>query len=102
MAEALRALLRRPGQERPMSRRLQIPQITAAPSAWTALRAEAAAAAAGEPTLASLVHLVILEQRTFEDALSCQLARKLGGFELSAMVLRDTIKAAHHESPRIP
>ncbi|MBL8772675.1 MAG: serine O-acetyltransferase [Phenylobacterium sp.] len=84
-----------------MSQRLEVVDVTAPPPVWAALRNEAYAAAKSEAALASLLAAVILNHDTLGDALSYQLARKLGDQELRAMSLRDTIEEAYESQPDI-
>lgn len=84
-----------------MSQRLEVVDPAAPPPVWAALRNEAYAAAKTEPALASLLAAVILSHNTLGDALSYQLARKLGDPELPAMSLRDTIEEAYARDPAI-
>jgi serine O-acetyltransferase len=84
-----------------MSQRLEVVDPTIAPPVWAALRNEAYAQAKSEAALASLIAAVILNHDTLGDALSYQLARKLGDQELRAMSLRDTIEEAFEANPRI-
>ena len=65
------------------------PNGGAAPPVWAALRNEAHHIARVEPSLASIVNAVILRHDHLSDALSYQLARKLGDQELRAMSLRE-------------
>lgn len=83
------------GREEPMSQRLEIVDPATAPPVWAALRNEAAAAARKEAALASLLAAVILNHNSLGDALSYQLARKLGDQELRAMSLRDICEEAY-------
>lgn len=89
------------GREEPMSQRLEVVNPASPPPVWAALRNEANAAARSEAALASLLAAVILNHGTLGDALSYQLARKLGDQELRAMSLRDTIEAAYAADPSI-
>jgi serine O-acetyltransferase len=89
------------GREEPMSQRLEVVTPTAPPPVWAALRNEAYAAAKREAALASLLAAVILNHDSLGDALSYQLARKLGDQELRAMSLRDTIEEAYEADPSI-
>jgi serine O-acetyltransferase len=89
------------GREEPMSQRLEVVTPSAPPPVWAALRNEAYAAAKSEAALASLLAAVILNHETLGDALSYQLARKLGDQELRAMSLRDTIEEAYAAEPSI-
>jgi serine O-acetyltransferase len=84
-----------------MSQRLEVVRPAAPPPVWAALRNEAYAAAKSEAALASLLAAVILNHETLGDALSYQLARKLGDQELRAMSLRDTIEEAYSSDPSI-
>ena len=84
-----------------MSQRLEVVDAKAPPPVWAALRNEAQAAAKREAALASLIAAVILNHESLGDALSYQLARKLGDQELRAMSLRDTIEEAYDAEPRI-
>lgn len=84
-----------------MSQRLEVVNPKAPPPVWAALRNEAYAAAKNEAALASLLAAVILNHDTLGDALSYQLARKLGDQELRAMSLRDTIEEAYEGDPAL-
>jgi serine O-acetyltransferase len=77
-----------------MPQHLEVVNPAKAPPVWAALRNEALQTAKSEPSLASLVNAVILRHDTLADALSFQLARKLGDQELRAMSLRETIEEA--------
>ena len=89
------------GREEFMSQRLEVVDTALPPPVWAALRNEAEAAARSESALASLIAAVILNHDTLGDALSYQLARKLGDQELRAMSLRDTIEEAYERAPAI-
>ncbi|HEX6865650.1 MAG TPA: serine O-acetyltransferase [Caulobacteraceae bacterium] len=69
--------------------RLEVVAPSASPPVWASLRNEAERAAREEPALASLLNTVILSHDHLADALSFQLARKLGDQELSAMSARE-------------
>src|SRR3954464_8553593 len=56
---------------------------------WTALRQQAEAMAAREPSLAGFVHAIVLQHERLEQALSYHLARKLGGEDLSPLAIRE-------------
>ncbi|MCW5759388.1 MAG: serine O-acetyltransferase, partial [Phenylobacterium sp.] len=84
-----------------MSQRLEVVDTAQPPPVWAALRNEAHAAAQSEAALASLLAAVILNHDTLGDALSYQLARKLGDQELRAMSLRDTIEEAYDGDPSL-
>ena len=80
---------------------LEVVNPATPPPVWAALRNEAYAAAKNEAALASLLAAVILNHDSLGDALSYQLARKLGDQELRAMSLRDTIEEAYASDPGI-
>jgi len=84
-----------------MSQRLEVVDTTSPPPVWAAMRNEAHAASKTEPALASLLSAVILKHDSLGDALSFQLARKLGDQEMSAMSLRDTIEEAYEARPAL-
>ncbi|HEY8572511.1 serine O-acetyltransferase [Phenylobacterium sp.] len=84
-----------------MSQRLEVIDPAAAPPVWAALRNEAYAAAKSEAALASLLAAVILNHETLGDALSYQLARKLGDQELRAMSVRDIAEEAYERAPEL-
>jgi serine O-acetyltransferase len=71
------------------------------PPVWASLRNEAERAAREEPGLASLLNAVILSHGALGDALSYQLARKLGDQELRAMSLRDIAEQAYAAAPEL-
>jgi serine O-acetyltransferase len=56
---------------------------------WSALRLQAEAMAAAEPSLAGFVHATMLQHDRLEQALSYHLARKLGGEDLSPLAIRE-------------
>jgi serine O-acetyltransferase len=68
---------------------------------WSTLRIEAATAAAEEPILASLLNATILNHATFSDALSYQLAQKLGGSDMNALQIREVCAGAFRADPTI-
>ncbi len=68
---------------------------------WSTLRIEAATAAAEEPILASLLNATILNHATFADALSYQLAQKLGGSDMNALQIREVCAGAFAADPKI-
>lgn len=84
-----------------MTQKLEVIDPRAAPPVWAALRNEAEHAARTEPALASLVNAVILGHDNLGDALSYQLARKLGDQELRAMSLRELAVQAYRASPEL-
>jgi serine O-acetyltransferase len=84
-----------------MSQRLEVIDPAAAPPVWAALRNEAYAASKNEAALASLLAAVILNHKDLGDALSYQLARKLGDQELGAMSIRDIAEEAYDSEPAL-
>lgn len=84
-----------------MSQRLEVIDPASPPPVWAALRNEAEAAARNEVALASLLASVVLNHAKLGDALSYQLARKLGDQELRAMSLRDIAKQAYDSDPSL-
>ena len=84
-----------------MSQRLEIVAPDQAPPVWAALRNEAAHAAQVEPGLASLLHSTILKHDGLAEALSYQLARKLGDQELRAMSVREMAQEAYASDPNL-
>jgi len=89
------------GREENLSQRLEVIDPSAPPPVWAALRNEAAHAAQAEPALASLLNAVVLSHNNLGDALSYQLARKLGDQELRAMSLRELADAAYRSDPNL-
>lgn len=81
--------------------RLEVVATAAAPPVWASLRNEAERAAREEPALASLLNTVILSHDHLADALSFQLARKLGDQELSAMSFREIADEAFAADPSL-
>jgi serine O-acetyltransferase len=61
---------------------------------WQLIRAEAAAASAGEPVLASFYHATILNHQSFAAAISFHLANKLDSQVMPAMLIREVFEAA--------
>ena len=68
---------------------------------WSTLRIEAAMAAAKEPILASLLNATILNHASFADALSYQLAQKLGGADMNSLQIREVCAGAFAKDPSI-
>ena len=68
---------------------------------WRAMREEASVEAEREPILASFLRAAILEHDALEDALSFQLARKLGDESLGEKSIREVIDQALREAPEI-
>jgi serine O-acetyltransferase len=84
-----------------MTQRLELVQPDQAPPVWAALRNEAIAAGRSEPPLASLLDAVILCHHTLGEALSFQIARKLGDGVLTPISLREVCEEAFDSSPRM-
>ncbi len=84
-----------------MVQHLELVEGSATPPVWAALRNEAQHIARVEPSLASIVNAVILRHDRLGDALSYQLARKLGDQELRAMSLREIADEAYAADPTI-
>ena len=84
-----------------MMHKLELVQPDQAPPVWAALRSEAMAAAKAEPPLCSMLDAVILSHRTLGEALSFQLARKLGDGVLSPISLREISEEAQEANPSI-
>jgi serine O-acetyltransferase len=84
-----------------MAKSLEVIDPRAAPPVWAALRNEAEHTARTEPALASLVNAVILSHDNLGEALSYQLAHKLGDQELRAMSLRELAIEAYRASPHL-
>jgi serine O-acetyltransferase len=84
-----------------MAKTLEVIDPRAAPPVWAALRNEAEHTARTEPALASLVNAVILSHDNLGEALSYQLAHKLGDQELRAMSLRELAIEAYRASPHL-
>jgi serine O-acetyltransferase len=84
-----------------VSQRLEVIDPAVAPPVWAALRNEATAAARDESALASLLATVILNHKSLADALSYQLARKLGDQELRGMTLREVAQEAYASDPAL-
>jgi serine O-acetyltransferase len=68
---------------------------------WQEIRRAAAALAAEEPILGSLVHASVLNQPRFEDALNYILAQRLGTEEAPAMLLRQVFDDLIATGPEI-
>ena len=84
-----------------MSQRLEILDPSQPPPVWASLRNEAERAAKSEPALASLLNAVVISHENLGDALSYQLARKLGDQELRAMSLRELATQAYRSNPEL-
>ena len=84
-----------------MSQRFEVIDPAAAPPVWASLRNESQRAAKAEPALASLLNAVVLSHEDLGDALSYQLARKLGDQELRAMSAREISEEAFDADPSL-
>lgn len=84
-----------------MSQRLEILDPSQPPPVWASLRNEAERASKSEPALASLLNAVVISHENLGDALSYQLARKLGDQELRAMSLRELATQAYRSNPEL-
>lgn len=84
-----------------MSNIIDISSQNAEQQVWSELRLEAASAAATEPTLASMLHAVILNHDNIADALSYILASKIGGENMNPMQVREICNAAFAAKPII-
>src|SRR5471030_1139514 len=84
-----------------MAQYLEIVGGDATPRVWAALRNEAQHVARSEPGLASILNAVILRHDRLADALSYQLARKLGDQELRALSLREVAYEAYAAQPSV-
>lgn len=84
-----------------MSQRLEILDPSQPPPVWASLRNEAERASKSEPALASLLNAVVISHENLGDALSYQLARKLGDQELRAMSLRELATQAYRSDPNL-
>jgi serine O-acetyltransferase len=82
-----------------MTRRLEVVQADV--SMWAQLKAAAAEASRAEPRLASLMNAAILSHDSLAEALSFQIARKLGDAELAAMSVREVCEDAFARDPEI-
>jgi serine O-acetyltransferase len=80
---------------------LDVVTLSSAGTVWSSLRIEAATAAAREPILASLLNATILNHASFADALSYQLAQKLGGADMNALQIREVCAGAFARDPEI-
>ncbi len=84
-----------------MAQYLEVVDGAAAAPVWAALRNEAQHMARSEPSLASILNAVILRHDRLADALSYQLARKLGDQELRALSLREIADEAYAADPSL-
>ena len=84
-----------------MSQRLEVVAADTPPPVWASLRNEASHAAQTEPGLASLLHSTIHKHDGLAEALSYQLARKIGDQELRAMSVREIAEEAYGADPTL-
>lgn len=68
---------------------------------WTTIRTEAERLAKDEPLMASIVHAVVLNHRSFEDALSYRIAEKLASPEMPSLLIREICDMAYADRPQI-
>ena len=68
---------------------------------WSTIRTEAEGMAADEPLMASMVHAVVLNHKSLEDALSYRIAEKLASPEMPALLLRELCDDAMADQPEI-
>jgi serine O-acetyltransferase len=61
---------------------------------WTKMREEAEALADGEPVLSSFVHATILAHDRLEEALAFNIAKQIGGQDLSQMTIHEIVEDA--------
>jgi serine O-acetyltransferase len=66
---------------------------------WSAIRAEAEEVARAEPLMASVVHASILHNATLERSISYRVAQKLASGEMSDLLIREIVDAAHDADP---
>ncbi|WP_017930798.1 serine O-acetyltransferase [Robiginitomaculum antarcticum] len=69
------------------------------PCTWTQLNEEAARTAVQERAMASMLHDLILGQKSFQSALANHLAEKLANAEFKAIHIRETIADAYNADP---
>lgn len=79
--------------------KLELVQPNMPPPVWAALHNEAQAACRNEPALASLLDAVILRHDTLGEALSFQVARKLGDSVITTISLREICQDAYEAEP---
>lgn len=68
---------------------------------WSRIRREAQGIIADEPLMASLVHAVILQAKSLEDAISYRLSQKLATDDMPQILLREIAAEAHSADPAI-
>ncbi|OYW28546.1 MAG: serine O-acetyltransferase [Caulobacter sp. 12-67-6] len=84
-----------------MAKHLEVVTEQSSVPVWAALRNQAEHAAKAEPALASLLNAVILSHDNIADALTFQLARKLGDQEMRAMTAREFAADAFNSDPAL-
>jgi serine O-acetyltransferase len=80
---------------------LELVQPDQPPPVWASMRNEALSACRGEPALASLLDAVILSHDSLGEALSFQLARKMGDQVITPISLREICEEAQEAEPSI-
>jgi serine O-acetyltransferase len=83
------------------TQKLELVRPDQPPPVWAALRNEAAAACKAEPALSSLLDAVILSHDGLGQALSYQLARKMGDQVIPPISLREIALEAYQADPAI-
>lgn len=68
---------------------------------WSAMRAEAESLANNEPALSSFIHATILAHDRLEEALAYNIAKKIGGEDLSPMMTHEIVEDALAADPEI-
>jgi len=68
---------------------------------WEQLRREAESMAEREPALAGFIHAAILKHDRLENALAYHMAKRLGGDDLSPLMVHETFEAAIKSDPEI-
>ncbi|WP_395650818.1 serine O-acetyltransferase [Brevundimonas sp.] len=81
--------------------RLEVVADQETPSIWSQLRASAEEAARSEPHLGSMMNATILSHFDLSNALSFQIARKVGDAELAPMSVREVCAFAFWSDPSI-
>ena len=72
------------------------PNVVRVDPVWEQIREEAVEIIAKEPTMASLVHSVILSHATLESALSHRIAHRLASGEMTESILHNAFEDAYH------
>jgi serine O-acetyltransferase len=86
--------------EKAMSNMSEAPVLSAA-ELWRRVTDEARALAAGEPVLASFVHVSLLNHGSLAAALGYLLAGKLGCTDLGPMLIREVCNGAYADEPEL-